>query len=270
MNMDKEFIKTIISTKDGKDDRLIKRGDLVDLELFELLCSSTTSKIDQAFYKYDDKANKDDAIYYMQVKCPQCEEVRVETVCKSNITDTIKRIKSKNSGKKRTGSYFSSIELNCPKCLKEIENRKKIESEKSRIKFEEEYRKKNEEYISINLNPERSFKDGISADLKIFSIMKSNKMFSQNSFINDDKVQIAVKKMSYKDFLQTPYWDGVRNYKLKKSGYCCELCKSKGILNIHHKNYENHGLEHIESIADKDLIALCKSCHEKFHDKLYN
>ena len=100
--------------------------------------------------------------------------------------------------------------------------------------------------------------------------MKSNKMFSQNSFINDDKVQIAVKKMSYKDFLQTPYWDGVRNYKLKQSGYCCELCKSRGILNIHHKNYENHGLEHIESIADKDLIVLCKSCHEKFHDKLYN
>ena len=78
--MDKEFIKTIISTKDGKDDRLIKRGDLVDLELFELLCSSTTSKIDQAFYKYDDKANKDDAIYYMQVKCPQCGQTLIFAV----------------------------------------------------------------------------------------------------------------------------------------------------------------------------------------------
>ena len=82
------------------------------------------------------------------------------------------------------------------------------------------------------------------------------------------KIQDAVRSLSYSDFLQTPYWDGVRNYKLRKSGYKCELCGKSGILNVHHKTYENHGLEHLRSIANKDLIVLCKDCHYKFHDKL--
>lgn len=266
--MDKEFIKTIISTKEGKDDRLIKRGDLVDLEIFELLYSAPTAKIDQVFYKYDVKANKDEAIYYMQIKCPQCECVRVEAVCKSNITDTIKKMKSLESGKKRVGSYFSSIELLCPHCLVEKEERQKIESEKNRKEFAEERAKKNEEYITLNLDCRRSFKDGVSAKVKVAEIMKAGTFLGRNYFLNDEDIQNVIKGMHYKDFLKTPYWDGVRNYKLKKSGYCCELCKSKGVLNIHHKNYQNHGLEHLESIADKDLIVLCKNCHEKFHDKL--
>lgn len=266
--MDKEFIKTIISTKEGKDERLIKRGDLVDLELFELLYSAPTAKIDQAFYKYDDKASKDEAIYYMQVKCPQCDSVRVETVCKSNITDTIKKMKSKESGKKRVGSYFSSIELLCPNCFAENEEIKKIESEKNHKEFAEERERKNKEYIELNLDSGRSFKDGIPVKVKISEIMKSRNLFDRNYFLNDEDIQNAIKGMNYEDFLKTPYWDGVRNYKLKKAGYCCELCKAKGVLNVHHKNYENHGLEHLEIIADKDLIVLCKNCHEKFHDKL--
>lgn len=266
--MDREFVKMIISTKDRKDERLIMRGDLIDLELFEILYSAPVSKIDQAFYKYDDKASKDEEIYYMQIKCPNCENIRTETVCKNNITDTIKRLKSENSGKKRIGSYFSSIELLCPKCLKEKEKKQKIESEKSHREFEEGKGKKNEDYIKLNLNPQRSFKEGISAGVKICTIMKSGRLFADNYFLDDERVESIVKTLYYEDFLKTPYWDGVRNYKLRKAGYCCELCKSKGVLNVHHKNYENHGLEHLEKIADKDLIVLCKDCHEKFHDKL--
>ena len=155
--MDREFVKMIISTKDRKDERLIMRGDLIDLELFEILYSASVSKIDQAFYKYEDKASKDEAIYYMQTKCPNCENIRTETVCKSNITDTIKKLKSENSGKKRVGSYFSSIELLCPKCLKKKEERQKIESEKSHRDFEEWKRKENEDYIKLNLNPAEKF-----------------------------------------------------------------------------------------------------------------
>lgn len=118
------------------------------------------------------------------------------------------------------------------------------------------------------LSPDRSFKNSISPDVKIFQIMKSGKMFTQNFFLNDKEIQLAIQKMDYKNFLKTPYWDGVRNYKLKRAGYCCELCKSKGILNVHHKSYKNHGSEHLESVADNDLIVLCRNCHAKFHDKL--
>jgi len=266
--MDREFVKMIISTKDGKDDRLIKRGDLVDWELVELLKNTSVSNIDKVFYKYDDNASRDEAVYSMQIKCPKCENMRVVEVCKTNITDTIKKMKSSSGNRKRKGYYFSSIELLCPKCIKERDEKQKVEAEKNSKEFREERKKKNEDYISINLNPERSFKDGISADVKIYTIMKGRNLFERNYFLDDEKIKNVVRNMDYKDFLKTPYWDGVRNYKLKKARYCCELCKLKGVLNVHHKSYENHGLEHRENIADSDLIVLCRNCHEKFHDKL--
>lgn len=266
--MDMDFIKTIISTKEGKDDRLIKRGDLIDLELFDLLCSAPISKIDNVFYKYDDNASKDVAIYYMQIKCPVCGNVREETVCKTNITDTIKKIKSERNKKARIASYFSSVRLLCSECENKRKEQEKIESEKYQKKFVEESEKKNEDYVTQYLDNNRSFNKDVSPKIKIFTIMKKGNFLSENYFLDDEYIQSVIKKMSYSDFLKTPYWDGVRNYKLKKSGYCCELCKKKGVLNVHHKNYENHGLEHLERVADKDLIVLCKDCHEKFHDKV--
>lgn len=268
--MEKDFIKTIISAKEGKDDRLIKRGDLIDLELFDLLCSAPISKIDKVFYKYDDNASKDVAIYYMQIKCPACGNVREETVCKTNITDTIKKIKSEHNKKTRVASYFSSVRLLCKECENKREEQERIEAEKQRKEFAQENRKKNEDYVMLYLDPNRNFNKDVSSKIKIFTIMKKGGFFLGNFFLDDEYVQSKIKAMDYSDFLKTPYWDGVRNYKLKKSGYCCELCKKKGVLNVHHKNYENHGLEHLERIADKDLIVLCKDCHEKFHDKVVN
>lgn len=77
-----------------------------------------------------------------------------------------------------------------------------------------------------------------------------------------------LQKLSYEDFLNTKYWDLVRRYKLKRSGFKCELCNSNGkTLNVHHKTYDNHGMEHDNL---EDLIVLCRNCHEKFHDVIAN
>ena len=40
--MDKEFIKEILSTEDWQDDRLIKRGDFIDLDFIDYLCTVKT------------------------------------------------------------------------------------------------------------------------------------------------------------------------------------------------------------------------------------
>jgi 5-methylcytosine-specific restriction endonuclease McrA len=71
-------------------------------------------------------------------------------------------------------------------------------------------------------------------------------------------------QMPYKDFLNTYYWDIVRNYKLYQSQYLCSLCKKQGVLHVHHITYEHRGIE-LQHL--KDLIVLCESCHKKFHDK---
>lgn len=95
-------------------------------------------------------------------------------------------------------------------------------------------------------------------------VMEDSSIYDHN-YIRDE-----INKLSYSDFLKTEYWKGIRHYKLYNANYKCALCNSKEKLNVHHKTYEHHGLEHIKKYADEDLIVLCNDCHEKFHDKLYD
>ena len=111
--------------------------------------------------------------------------------------------------------------------------------------------KKNEQYLKV-------------------SSRRLGSLLSELGISHDEFVKKAVASLTYYEFLNTPYWEGVRQYKLKKAEYKCELCGKSGILNVHHKTYDRHGMEHVRSVADKDLIVLCKDCHRKFHEKLIN
>jgi hypothetical protein len=42
----------------------------------------------------------------------------------------------------------------------------------------------------------------------------------------------------------------------------CQLCGVAGNLNVHHNTYKRRGAE-----LPSDVIALCRSCHAKFHGK---
>lgn len=81
----------------------------------------------------------------------------------------------------------------------------------------------------------------------------------------DEDYGAELRRMPYPDFLKTNYWDAVRAYKLYKAHYRCSFCNAQATLNVHHKTYEHHGLEH--EYLD-DLTVICKNCHSKFHDKL--
>ena len=72
-------------------------------------------------------------------------------------------------------------------------------------------------------------------------------------------------RMPYREFLQTDYWQIVRNYVIYKRGARCELCNYGDSLNVHHRTYEKHGEEHLHL---ETLMILCQPCHAKFHDKL--
>lgn len=73
----------------------------------------------------------------------------------------------------------------------------------------------------------------------------------------------ALKTMKYSEYLKTDHWAGLRKRMLQKAGYRCQLCGGAGILNVHHRTYENRGEE-----SYSDLIVLCSGCHSKFHDKI--
>lgn len=82
--------------------------------------------------------------------------------------------------------------------------------------------------------------------------------------LEDENAQ-RLKAMRYEDFLATEYWSIIRSVIVTRNRGRCQLCPKYGRLNVHHRTYEHHGYEHKYL---EDLICLCQSCHEKFHDKL--
>ncbi len=75
----------------------------------------------------------------------------------------------------------------------------------------------------------------------------------------------ALRRMPYRDYLQTDHWQLLRNAVFKRYGKRCFDC---GIshwwkhMEAHHLTYKNRGHENIE-----DLIPLCRDCHRKRHDR---
>lgn len=133
-----------------------------------------------------------------------------------------------------------------------------IENKKEKIKEEEKNKgiKKWNDTISI-----------IKGEIKTTISNRYWALVNYFKWQSKEKIEAEInnlKNMPYKKFLNTLYWEIIRNYVFKKSNFSCELCLKKGdTLNIHHKTYSSHGEElfHLE-----DLIVLCRSCHEKTHN----
>jgi len=69
--------------------------------------------------------------------------------------------------------------------------------------------------------------------------------------------------MNYYDYIKSNEWKNKREWTLFLANYKCQICNSGEILNVHHRTYENLGME-----KPGDLMVLCKGCHELFHHKL--
>lgn len=68
--------------------------------------------------------------------------------------------------------------------------------------------------------------------------------------------------MPYQEYLQTPEWKTRREQALLRAGHRCQVCNSNNTtLNTHHRTYIRRGNE-----LPEDLIVLCQSCHQLFHD----
>jgi 5-methylcytosine-specific restriction endonuclease McrA len=71
-----------------------------------------------------------------------------------------------------------------------------------------------------------------------------------------------LRKLSYKEFLQSKYWKLVRKKVLARDHNACVICKSTIKLHVHHDTYKHHynELKHLE-----DLMTLCSVCHQEHH-----
>lgn len=85
-------------------------------------------------------------------------------------------------------------------------------------------------------------------------------IYRQRAEAKADKIR-ALRSMPYQEYLQTPEWQERRQRHLKSAGYRCQVCnQAKGPLDVHHRTYERRGDEYY-----KDLLLLCRTCHEIFH-----
>lgn len=66
----------------------------------------------------------------------------------------------------------------------------------------------------------------------------------------------------YQEFLNSDYWQDVRQLVLARDNHTCQGCGVTTNLHVHHMTYEHHGSEH-EHLDD--LITLCEVCHCKVH-----
>lgn len=265
--MDKDFIKFMITPVSKDDNRLIQEGDFINSDLVNILCSAPISYMKNAFAPIRKQSSRNIAPYKLELRCPKCGEVFIRNLSKSRLMETLRIINLSRREEEPESESNSYKLLWCDKCTKIENDKRNREEEQKHDLYLKRCEEKLNHYINSYINPNYSFKKELNSRDKERIIMMDNFCFYPEQQA-DEKIQEVVRSLSYSDFLKTPYWDGVRNYKLRRSGYKCELCSSNKTLNVHHKTYENHGLEHLRSIANKDLIVLCKDCHYKFHDKL--
>ena len=65
--------------------------------------------------------------------------------------------------------------------------------------------------------------------------------------------------MPYREYLQSPEWAARRLGKILAADRRCQVCNSKGPLEVHHRTYERRGAERWG-----DLTVLCEVCHGLF------
>jgi 5-methylcytosine-specific restriction endonuclease McrA len=65
---------------------------------------------------------------------------------------------------------------------------------------------------------------------------------------------------SYREYLQSPEWQGTRDDALHQAKHRCCICNSRHQLEVHHRTYERIGHERPD-----DLTVLCRPCHALFH-----
>lgn len=67
----------------------------------------------------------------------------------------------------------------------------------------------------------------------------------------------------YGEYLKTDTWKEVRKKMIMRRP-CCERCKSKSVLQVHHKTYARMSNE-----LFRDLCVLCNDCHHEYHERFW-
>lgn len=83
----------------------------------------------------------------------------------------------------------------------------------------------------------------------------------QRAAKDEDRIREELRSMPYAEYLKTDHWQAIRKEALRRAGYRCAVCNAQNeTLDAHHRTYVNRGSE-----RSGDVIALCRTCHGRFH-----
>ena len=102
--------------------------------------------------------------------------------------------------------------------------------------------------------PDRSF---IQQENKLIKMIAHFTAFHRTS---GDK-----RKKIYEQYLKSELWSGKKDKIFEKYDKACEVCNGEEVIQVHHNNY----MQILGHERDKDLIILCRDCHNSFHSKSY-
>lgn len=92
--------------------------------------------------------------------------------------------------------------------------------------------------------------------------------WSKEYYIWLNKIETPFSAMKYEDYLKSDYWKILREKRLKLDNYKCKRCGRTSNLEVHHNTYIYRGKGVAKEI--KNLITLCRDCHQELHDKENN
>lgn len=218
-------------------------------EILEILSGIKSDYILHSLFKKIPSKDRRRVNYFVQIKCCNCQSNIDYSASKGKL---IKIINSNFNVLCDTCIEKDRIEQSSPEVLE----RKRLLEKENQSQEKENQKNRNKKYIDQYLNPNHIW----GAKVKLYQKWKEINQYG----VDKDIVAKYIIKMSYKEFLSTPYWNAVA-FKVKAdSHFKCKLCGSNSGLSTHHSTYEHHGYEHV--YWKQDLICLCSGCHEKFHD----
>lgn len=68
---------------------------------------------------------------------------------------------------------------------------------------------------------------------------------------------------NYADYLASPIWRVVRTRVFRRANGLCEACREAKPENVHHWSYD---VETLLGMRMANLEAVCKPCHDQFHE----
>jgi 5-methylcytosine-specific restriction endonuclease McrA len=109
---------------------------------------------------------------------------------------------------------------------------------------------------------------------ELASLLAFDEEFERHTWVEYNKRYTAAREaereklrenwnQSYNEYLRSPEWAARRELVLKRENHLCEGCRTARATQAHHTTYQNIGDEFLF-----ELVALCRPCHERYHQKV--